>query len=173
MVQFSPLAQIAIVCVAFTINISSYASVTSLGSCSDDLEKLHKVASEASEAANHAKSKGDDFDECRNDPQTYDLMHDRCKSLDDDYQSALSDLEGKMDEVDDSVRSVQDSCGYQFTINRLTPLETSQKRLEAAQRRLCTSYHNLIDLGIPRDTVLQMCKAHADEQSCRQCLGSK
>jgi hypothetical protein len=144
-----------------------------LGSCHDDLEQLHKASSEASEAAGNAKSKSDDLDDCREHPEMYDLMHDHCKGADSDYQSALSDLEGKMDNVDDSLRSTQDSCGYRFTINRLTSLEAAQRRLEASQQRLCNSYHHLVELGMPRDIALQVCKAQSDDKWCKLCLDLK
>jgi len=100
-------------------------------------------------------------------------MHNNCRSAEGDYHSALSDLEGKMDDLDSRLRSVQDSCDYHFTINKLSSSEVAQRRLEAAQRRLCASYLKFSDLGMSRDTVLQMCKSQTDEQWCKQCLGLK
>lgn len=103
----------------------------------------------------------------------HDLMRENCRSVDSDYQSTLDDLDDKLDDVDAVLRSAQDSCGYRFTINRLTPLEASQRRLEASQRRLCKSYNRIAELGMPIDSALQMCKAQVDEKWCKQCLGLK
>jgi hypothetical protein len=169
--RLTSVLQAAIFCATLVAATVAQTPIVASDSCHDDLDKLRKASSEASEAAGDAKSKGDDLDDCRRHPETYDLMHDNCRSVDSDYQSALSDLEGKMEDVDTGVRSTQDSCGYHFTVNRLTSLEASQRRLEAAQQRFCTSYRRLAELGIPRDTALQMCKAQADEKWCKQCLG--
>lgn len=164
----------------FITGATAQNPVITLDSCHDDLDGLRKASSEADEAAGTAKSKSDDLDDCRRSPEIHDLMHDGCKSLDSDYQSALSDLEGKLDDVDKSLRSTQDSCGYRFTINRLTPLEAAQRRfeatqrrLEASQKRLCASYHGFLEMGVSRDVVLTMCKAQTDEKWCKQCLGLK
>jgi len=149
------------------------APTTILGSCHDDLDHLRIAASESTEAAEDAKAKEDDLDHCRRDPEMYDLMGDRCRSKGRDYESALNNLESKMDDVDDKLRSVQDSCDYQFTINRLTSLEASQRRVDASRRRLCVSYHHLMDSGMPVDVALRLCQTNGDAQWCRQCLGSK
>jgi hypothetical protein len=71
-----------------------------------------------------------------------------------------------MDDLDSRLHSVQSSCGYEFTINRMSSLE-------AAQRRLCASYKKLIRSGAPPDKLLQVCKANMDEQWCKACLGLK
>jgi hypothetical protein len=88
-------------------------------------------------------------------------------------QSALSDLESKMDDLDSRLHSVQSSCGYEFSINRMSSLEAAQHRQEAARRRLCASYKGFIGLGMTPDNVLQMCKANMDVQWCKVCLGLK
>jgi len=35
----------------------------------------------------------------------------------------ILNLEDKMDDLDSKLRAVEDSCDYQFTINKLSPLE--------------------------------------------------
>jgi chromosome segregation ATPase len=149
MQRFNSVMQAVILCAALVTATVAKTPTTALDSCHDDLDHLRKTASEAAEAADDAKSKRDDLDDCRRDPEMHDLMHDHCRSIAEDYESALNDLEGKMDDVDNSLRSVQDSCDYQFTINRLTSSEAAQRRLEASKRRLCASYHKLLDVGIP------------------------
>jgi hypothetical protein len=171
--RFTLMVEAAIFCAILITPIVAQTPAISLDSCHDDLDHLQKEASEASKAADDAKSKRDDFDDCRQDPEMHDLMHDHCRSVAGDYESALNDFERQMDDVDTRLRSVQDSCDYQFTINKLTASEAAQRRLEASKRRLCASYHKLLDVGMPRDTALQMCKAQTDEQWCRQCLAPK
>ena len=71
-----------------------------------------------------------------------------------------------MDDLDSRLHSVQSSCGYDFSINRMSSLE-------AVQHRLCTSYKKFIGSGISPDNVLQMCKVNMDVQWCKACLGLK
>jgi len=119
MPKFSFLRQVVIMCGILGVSTTlAQTSTTSLDSCHDDLDHLHKAALEAAEAADDAKSKQDEFDDCKRDPETYDLMQDHCRSLAGDNESALNDLESKMDDVDNKLRTVQDSCDYQFTINQ-------------------------------------------------------
>lgn len=174
MPKFTSLAQIVILC-GITVSSTTLAqtSVTSLDSCQDDLDHLRRVAADAAEAADDAKSKQEEFEDCKRDPDTFDLMGDHCRNQASDYQSALNDLEGKMDDVDSKLRSVQDSCDYQFTINSLSALEASQRRLDASKRRLCISYHKFLTMGMSAESVLKMCKAQTDERWCAQCLTSK
>jgi len=173
MSRITSVTQAATIIVVLISSTVAQTPTTALDSCRDDLDGLRKAAAEASDAAEDANSKRDDFDDCRRDPEVHDLMGDNCKSLDSDYQSALSDLESEMDDVDSRLHSVQDSCDYVFTANKLTSSEAAQQRLENAQRRLCASYRRLVDSGASHDTVLQMCKAHTGDQWCRQCLGLK
>jgi hypothetical protein len=156
-----------------TAALPARAPLLELDSCHDDLDRLRRTASDASDAAEDAKSKADDFDDCRRDPELHDLLGDGCRSRRSDYESALSDLESKMDDLDSHLQSVQSSCGYEFTINRMSAVEASQRRLEASKRRLCASLKELVSLGMPPDKALQMCKANADEQLCKACLGLK
>src|SRR5579863_1767787 len=100
--------------------IPSYVVASNFGSCRDDLDRLRKVAADASEAADHAQSKMEDYDDCRSDPQAHDLMSDGCRSQRSDYESAVSDLESKMDDLDSRLRDVQSSCGYDFSLNKLS-----------------------------------------------------
>lgn len=169
--RLTSVALTAIFCAVLMTATAAQSPATNLDRCHDELDHLHKAASEASQAADDAKSKRDDLDDCKQDPEIHDLMHDNCRSMGDDYRSALGDLEGKMDDVDSQLRSVQDSCDYSFTINRLTSLEAAQRRLEASKRRLCASYHHMVDSGMPLEIALRLCKADSDDHWCRQCLG--
>ena len=75
--------------------------------------------------------------------------------------------------ADSRLHSVQSSCGYEFTINRMSAVEALKRRLEASKRRFCASLNGLVSLGMPPEKALQMCKANADEQLCKACLGLK
>jgi hypothetical protein len=149
------------------------APLLDLDSCHDDLDRVRSTAADASDAAEDAKSKANEFEDCRRDPEVHDLLGDGCRSRRSDYQSAVSDLESKMDDLDSRLQSVQSSCGYEFTINRISAVEASQRRLEASKRRLCSSLRNLVSLGMTPSDALQMCKVNSDEQWCKACLGLK
>ncbi len=159
-------ARIVVAMGILTTATVAHAPVLELDSCHDDLDQLRRIASDASDAAEDAQSKFNDFDDCRRDPDLHDLLGDGCRSRRSEYESALSDLESKMDDLDSRLHSVQSSCEYEFTLNRMSSLE-------AAQRRLCTSYKRFIASGMTPDNVLQMCKANMDGQWCKACLGLK
>ncbi len=156
-----------------TAGRAAHTPVLELDSCHDDLDRLRRTASDASDAAEDAKSKSDEFEACKRDPEFHDLLGDGCRSRKSDYQSALGDLESKMDDLDSRLHLVQSSCGYEFSINRMSSLEAAQRRQQAAQRRLCASYKGFIGLGMTSANVLQMCKANMDLQWCKACLGLK
>jgi hypothetical protein len=156
-----------------TATPAAHAPLLNLESCHDDLDRLRRTASDASDAAQDAISKSDEFEDCKRDPDVHDVLGDGCRSRRSDYQSALSDLESKMDDLDARLRSVQSSCEYEFSINRMSPLEASQRHQQAAQRRLCVSFQGLLGLGMPPKSVLQMCEKNMDVQWCKACLGLK
>ena len=165
----SILAWIVIATGILTTATAAHAPLLELDSCHDDLDGLRRRASDASDAAEEAESKRNDFEDCQRNPE----LHYGCRSQGSDYESALSDLESKMDDVDSRLQSVQSSCDYQFTINRMSGLEASQRRLEASKLRLCNSLKKFLGLGMTPANVLQMCKANSDEQWCKACLGLK
>jgi hypothetical protein len=138
--------------------------------CHDDLDRSRRAASDASDAAEYVKSKKEDFEQCQSDRETYDLMGDGCQSRRSDYSSAVSDYDSKMDDFDSRLRDVQSSCGYDFTINRMSPLEASKQRMDSANQRLCASYRNFMPLLTP-ENVVKLCKAQMQEEWCKSCLG--
>lgn len=152
---------------------SAHAPLLDLDSCHDDLDRVRRQASEASEGAEEAKSKSEEFEDCKRDPDVHDLMGDGCSSKRSDYETALSDLESKLDDLDSRLRSVQTSCGYQFTINRISDVDAAKRHLEALNRRFCDSVREFIRLGMTPDNALKLCKANADERACKACLGVK
>lgn len=141
-------------------------------SCHDDLDRTRRAASEASDAAEDLKSKNDDFEQCKRDPESYDHRGDGCRSLRSDYESAIGDLQSKMGDLDSRLRDVQSSCGYEFTINRMSAMEASKQHLDAANQRLCTSYRSFMSIGLTAQDVLRMCTSQKDEEWCKSCLGA-
>lgn len=51
----------------------AHAPMLDLDSCHDDLDRLRRAASDASDEAEDADSKRTDFQNCRRDPDIYDL----------------------------------------------------------------------------------------------------
>jgi hypothetical protein len=139
-------------------------------SCHDDLDRSRRAASDASDAADEVNSKKKEFEECQRDRDTDDLSGDRCQSRRSDYRSAISDYQSKMDDLDVRLRDVQSSCEYDFTINRMSALDASKQRVEAAKQRLCASYRNFMPNLTPQ-SVLQVCTAQMGEEWCKSCLG--
>ena len=127
----------AFLCTVLTVATTAQTPTTDLDSCHEDLDRLRRMSSDAAEAASDAQSKKEDFANCKEYPETYDLVGDHCRSTEDEYKTSLNDLEDKMDDLDHKLRSIQDTCDYQFTINRLTSTEAAQRRVEESKRRLC------------------------------------
>jgi hypothetical protein len=104
------------------------------------------------------------------DPESYDVRRDGCRSQKSDVESAANALQSEMDDVDSRVRDVQDSCGYDFTINRMSPLQASENHVRSAEMRLCRSYRNLAaQLGAAN--ILKLCEQRSDHAWCATCLG--
>jgi hypothetical protein len=141
-------------------------------SCHDDLDRTRRAASEASDAAEELKSKSEDFEQCKRDPESYDRRGDGCRSHRSDYESAVDDLRSKMEDLDRRLRDVQSSCGFEFTINRMSPLKASKQHLDAANQRLCASYRSFMSSGLTSQDVLKMCTSQKDEEWCKSCLGA-
>jgi chromosome segregation ATPase len=152
--------------------------------CHDELDRARRLSSDASDAAEeaHAKrgeveSKLNELEECRRYPEIYDLMRDGCRSkrsdyesVSKDYESAVEDFESKMEDLDGRLDSVQSECSYEFRLNRMSALEASNQRRDAAGRRLCTSYKHFMPMLTPQN-VLELCKKDMNEQWCKTCLG--
>lgn len=138
--------------------------------CQNELESASKAAVDASDAAREASSSRDDFENCQRDPEDYDSRKDGCRGLRSDSESDAGTLESKMDDFDGHVREIQDSCGYAFTINKLSSMEASERKLADANQRLCASYRSLAPL-VGAANVANTCKQAKDEQWCNSCLG--
>ena len=141
-----------------------------LDSCHDDLDEAHRAASDASNAAEDAHSKAEEFDDCKSNPDVFDLMHDGCQSQRSDYESAIRELDSDLDDLDSRLDGVQTTCGYQFSINRISSGDAAQRHLDAAQQRLCSSYKSFLTM-LTLQNVNQMCKAQQGEEWCKSCLG--
>lgn len=176
----------ALIAAAILLTTSNAGQISALDwdSCHDELDRARRLSSDASDAAEEAHSKRgevesklNDLKECRSYPDMYDLMRDGCRSKRADYESALKDygsavddFESKMEDLDSRLHSVQSECSYEFRLNRMSALEASNQRREAANRRLCTSYKNLMPM-LTLLNVLESCKKNITEQWCKTCLG--
>jgi hypothetical protein len=116
--------------------------------CHRELKNTEESTSDASRAAADASSKLEDYESCRSDPATYDLMHDGCRTRRLDFESAIGDVQGKMENLDSLLRTVQSSCDYQFTINRMSAVDAAKIHADAAEQRLCVSNIKSPPVGI-------------------------
>jgi septal ring factor EnvC (AmiA/AmiB activator) len=148
----------------FMVSGAAYAPTLDLDSCHDDLDRVRRAAADASEAADDAHTKQEDFETCKRDEE-------RCAGQRSDLDSAISDVEDKMDTLDSRIRSTQDSCNYNFTVNRMSAMEASQRHLETSKRRFCASLRKLVTLGVSPADALRTCQSGGDAQVCKACLG--
>ncbi len=150
--------------------IRAQSASTDWDRCHRELKNTEESTSDASRAAADVSSKLEDYESCRNDPATYDLMHDGCHSRRSDFESAIGDMQSKMENLDNQLLTVQSSCDYQFTINRMSVVDAAKKHADAAEQRLCVSYRNLAS-QLSTQVVNQMCTTHQSAEWCKVCLG--
>ena len=156
------LLMILVVLVSFMPASSSPPS-RDWSSCEYELDRVQRAARDASYAASDVQSKADELESCVDYPDTYDLLGDGCRSYRSEYESAVSNLESELGTLNRRLRSVQYSCGYQFSLAGLT--STGSTDICAVLKRY---------RGQATDAQLMtVCKTQMSEAKCRKCLGSK
>lgn len=148
---------VPILVVILTCSGIPFANATDWSSC---------AARDASDAAQQVESEKDELENCLNDPDTYDLMGDRCQSYRWDYNSARGNLESELNTVESRIRSVQWSCDFQFSITPPTG------GLKVPGKDSCNTYQYFKD-KIPIATLLETCKKSMTEDECKKCLDIK
>lgn len=149
-------------------------------SCTSDLGDLSRRAVYASTAAQDSdqkqrrfKSAEDELRQCRQYPQVYDLMRDRCQSKTYDldsarssYRSSLQSFRSSLDEVDSKVRSAASSCGSDLG-RILGPPPT----VPAGGRNpeLCAVYIRYKG-RLPQQALLDACSMQMSPDECKKCL---
>lgn len=148
--------------------------------CSSELDRLRRAsrnaadeAEEAESAKNEYESKKDELESCLNYPDIYDLLDDNCESIRWDYDSALSnyqsevsDLESELDTVGRRIRSVQSSCDYTFSLSYGSASSTKKGDSKC---ELYKQYKN----KLPLETLLETCRTSMSIENCKKCLGVK
>lgn len=162
MKQFALFAFFLFVALSSTLVLSSDWT-----GCANDLDRLHRAARDASEAANGVKSKADDFENCKQFPNIYDLMRDHCRNAASDYQSALSTLENELSTVNSRVRSVNLSCGGDLSSVGSSSTRPQTPDFENSMCNLYRGYKN----KLPLETLIETCMQSLSEMECRKCLG--
>jgi hypothetical protein len=151
--------------------IISVACAADWSSCADDLDRLRRASRDAADAAEQVKSKSDELESCRQFPEVYDLLRDRCRSYAWDYQSAVSALSSELSTVDSRVRSANLSCGYELSTFGPPAAKRGSDQRGTPAARLCAliqSYRG----RIPDDQLVQLCAGSMPETECRKCLSS-
>lgn len=134
-------------------------------SCADDLDRLRKAASEANNAATQANLEANEFEDCKNFPEVYDLYRDGCRGASSEYRNALSTLENELSTVDGKIRSVALSCGVELS-------GTSSLKIQPSGDRFCDLYISYKG-RIPDKQLMNQCRESKTESECTKCLSSK
>lgn len=79
-------------------------------SCASDLDSLRSKSSYASDSAEQLDSSEDELQNCRINPEIFDLLEDGCSRQINDYNTALQDLESNLDDVSRAIKFVAASC---------------------------------------------------------------
>lgn len=151
----------------FATLCASSANSADWDSCADDLDRLRRAARDATDAANEVKSKAEDFENCKQYPDTYDLMRDRCRSKAYDYQSAASTLESELNTVNSRVRSVSSSCG--MDLSSMGAASPTRPRAPSSGNRMCDLYRGYKN-SLPLETLIKTCTQSMSEAECKKCL---
>lgn len=156
------------------VALSGLATISSVSaanwdSCADDLDRLRRAARDATDKANDVNTKADEFENCKNYPDMYDLMRDRCRSKASDYQSALSDLESELGTINSRIRSVQASCD--FNLESTSSQRYSRSQPPSSGNRTCDLYRSYVG-KLPMKMLLESCAKTISEAECGKCLGS-
>ena len=149
----------------FAVLFSPFAHPADWDSCAYDLDRLRRAARDATDVANDVKAKADELEQCRQYPEIYDLLRDRCRSKVSDYQSARSDLESELSTVASRIRSVSSSCGVDLSPAR----SSSFAKPEATGDRTCDLYRSYKN-KLPFESLLKACTKSMSEAECRKCL---
>ena len=149
----------------FIFSVFSFAA--DWDSCADDLDRLRRAARDAADVANEVKSKADELENCKRNPEVYDLMGDQCRSKAYEYRSALSNLESELNTVNSRIRSANSSCGFDFSsLGSSTQLKP---RPPSYSTNIC-DWLKSYKKKIPFDTLLKVCIQSMTETECRRCL---
>ena len=143
-----------------------FAQAADWSSCADDLDRLRRAARDASDTAREVEAKKNDLQNCVNYPSIYDLMRDRCQSARWNYESVLSNLDSQLSIVESRLRSVQRSCGFQFSLGFPEGVPKGQREDPCNTFR---SYRG----RLPIATLFEICKKSMTEDECKKCLDIK
>lgn len=158
----SPQVLLMLVILSSLSAASSAPLVRDWSDCEYDLDRVNRSARDASYAASDANSKADELENCLNDPDTYDLLGDGCRSYRSDYESSLDQLQSELDTLNSRLVSVQYSCSYEFSL----------RASSGGGDSLCTllkRYRGRLD----ESQLLSFCKTKMSEEDCIKCLSSK
>ena len=131
--------------------------------CADDLDRLRRAASDASDAAKDVNSKADEYENCKQFPDTFDLMRDNCESVASDYESAVNNLNSDLSTVDSRISSANSSCSNNASLSGIPG------RAPSTGNRVCDVFRIYKD-KLPAETLLKTCTASMTEAECRKCL---
>lgn len=152
----------------FVLVFSAYSA--DWDSCADDLDRLHRAARDASDKANEVKTKADEFDSCKRYPDVHDLLKDKCRSKNADYQSALTYLENELRTIDSRIRSVRSSCGFDLgSTGSVSPNISRPQPTPISGNSMCDVFRPYKG-RLPYKTLFETCSKSMSEVDCRKCL---
>jgi hypothetical protein len=129
-------------------------------SCGDELDRLRRAARDAAEKANEIDAKEDEYESCRNDLETFDLLGDGCRSARHFYESAIANFQTELDTVERRMRAVASSCG----LGR-APAVPGRPSADP----VCDVYKSYQgQLSMP--LLMETCLKSQPEAFCRKCL---
>jgi DNA repair exonuclease SbcCD ATPase subunit len=149
-------------------------------SCQHDLDRVKRIAQDASDAAeelesleNELRDKKTELQNCFSEPRIYDIYRDRCQSQRAEYEDARQDfshkkarLQDELNALESRLRSIQLSCGYNFTFGAGVPRQSQQQSESSTFCSLLQSYKSKLTSA----NLLSICTKSMSEEDCRKCL---
>jgi hypothetical protein len=114
-----------------------------------------------------SKSKSSELENCRNFPDSFDLMRDRCRSLISDFESDVSNLRSELDNTDRRVRNVNNSCDV-----NIGSLRGTAPTGRATGNKMCDVYRSYKG-KLPVETLVQACAKSMSGDECKKCLSGE
>ena len=153
----------------FTVGLlPSLAISADWDSCVDDLDRLRRATRDAIDAANAVKSTAHELENCKQYPDIFDLMRDRCQSKTIEYRVALNALKNMMTSVEKRIRSVSSSCGVGLSSVGGSPY--ARPGSPSAGDPKCDLYRSYRN-KLPLEKLMNVCTQSISETECRKCLG--
>lgn len=117
MKQLQSIFILSICLVLSGVSGAAETGMINIETCTDDLENLQLLTSDASEQAIKTNRTFSEKEECKNHIDEHEHGQEACDNLETDYQSDVFELRDDLRELENRLRAIQRSCGFDFILS--------------------------------------------------------